>query len=86
MEIGTDDGIKLWINGKLVHANNAIRGLTPRQDTAAATLEQGWNDFLAKITQHTMGCGACIRVLTPDGALIDDLRCDPGRPAAPAKP
>jgi len=80
LEIGTDDGIKLWINGKLVHANNAIRGLTPRQDKAAATLNEGWNELLAKITQHTQGCGACLRILSPDGGPIEDLRCNPGKP------
>ena len=77
LEIGTDDGIKLWINGRLVHANNAIRGLTPAQDKATATLKAGWNDLLAKITQHTQGCGACIRVLAATGEPLDDLRCDP---------
>jgi len=80
LEIGTDDGVKLWINGKLVHANNAIRGLTPGQDKAAAALRQGWNDLLAKITQHTLGCGACVRIRHPDGRVIDGLRFD----AAPA--
>jgi len=85
LEIGTDDGIKLWINGKLVHANNAVRGLTPRQDKATANLEEGWNELLAKITQHTLGCGACIRILTADGAPLADIRCDPGQPASQSK-
>ena len=85
LEIGTDDGIKLWINGKLVHANNAVRGLTPRQDKATATLREGWNEFLAKITQHTVGCGACIRILTADGAPLENIRCDPGQPVSNSK-
>ena len=25
LEIGSDDGVKVWVNGKLVHANNAAR-------------------------------------------------------------
>lgn len=78
LDIGTDDGIKLWINGKLVHANNAIRGLTPGQDKAEAVLKQGWNDFFAKITQHTLGCAACIRLRNADGTPIDGLRFDAG--------
>jgi len=77
LDIGTDDGIKLWVNGKLVHANNAVRGLTPGADKAEAELREGWNDFFVKITQHTMGCGACIRVRGTDGAILDGLRCDP---------
>ncbi|HUU09926.1 MAG TPA: hypothetical protein VM431_05240, partial [Phycisphaerae bacterium] len=64
----------LWVNGKLVHANNAIRGFTPGQDKAEAVLKEDWNEFLAKITQHTMGCAACIRVRNPDGSVIEGLR------------
>lgn len=77
LDIGTDDGIKLWVNGELVHANNAVRGLTLDQDRASARLRQGWNDFLAKITQHTMGCGACFRLRSADGSRIEGYRCDP---------
>jgi hypothetical protein len=77
LDVGTDDGIKLWVNGELAHANNAVRGLTPDQDQAQARLRPGWNDFLAKITQHTMGCGACVRLRAADGSRIDGLRCDP---------
>jgi hypothetical protein len=41
LEIGSDDGIKLWINGKLVHAKNAMRPLQPGEDTAEAVLKEG---------------------------------------------
>jgi len=77
LALGVDDGVKLWINGQLVHANNAVRGLVPDQDKAQAALRQGWNDLLAKVTQHTAGCGLCLRVTTPDGALVEGLRVDP---------
>ena len=80
LDIGTDDGVKLWINGKLVHANNAIRGLQPGQDRACATLQKGPNEFLLKITQHTQGCGACVRIRRPDGPPVEDLRFRGARP------
>ena len=76
LAIGSDDGIKLWVNGKQVHANNAVRGLGPDQDKARAQLKCGWNDFLAKITQSTAGCGVCIRVRTADGKAIQGLCCE----------
>lgn len=76
LEIGTDDGVKLWINGALVHANNAVRGFTPGEDKAKATLKEGWNDFVVKITQHTLGCAAAIRVRNPDGTAIAGLRVE----------
>lgn len=74
---GADDGIKLWVNGEVVISNNAVRALTPDQDKGEATLKQGWNDFLAKISQHTLGCGACLRITTPEGATVEGLRVDP---------
>ena len=80
LDMGADDGIKVWVNGKLVHANNAVRGLTPEQDKATAVLNEGWNDVLVKITQHTMGCEACIRIRRPDGSVIDELRFVAGDP------
>jgi HEAT repeat protein len=77
LEIGSDDGIKLWVNGELAHANNAVRGLTPGQDRAQATLREGWNDFRAKITQQNAGCGMMLRVVTADGKEVPGLRFDP---------
>ncbi|GAG45169.1 unnamed protein product, partial [marine sediment metagenome] len=56
----------------------AVRGLGPGQDRAEAVLRQGWNEFLAKITQHTMGCGACIRIRNADGSLVEGMRFDSG--------
>lgn len=76
-KIGSDDGIKLWLNGNLVHANNAVRGLTPDQDRAAGDLHAGWNQLLAKITQHTVGCGFTIRVEGASGAEPPGLHWNP---------
>jgi HEAT repeat protein len=76
-EIGSDDGIKLWVNGELVHANNAIRGLAPGQDRAKGSLRQGWNDLLAKVTQVSAGCGMILRITDPAGAKSPGLRFEP---------
>ncbi len=76
--------MKIWVSGKLIHANNAIRGLQPAQDRAHVVLTEGWNDFLLKITQHTLGCGACVRIRSTDGAIIEGLRFATAATAAPA--
>ncbi|MHC4170967.1 MAG: PA14 domain-containing protein, partial [Planctomycetota bacterium] len=62
LRIGSDDGVKLWINGRLVHANNVARGFAPDQDSAAATLRKGENTILMKITQNSMPWGASLRI------------------------
>jgi hypothetical protein len=76
--IGSDDGIKVWVNGELVHANNAVRGLTPGQDRAKGRLREGSNDLLLKITQHTAGCGFTFRVLGEGGQAVQELRFEAG--------
>ncbi len=76
LAIGSDDGIKLWLNGSLVHATNAVRGLTPGQDRANASLKAGWNEVFAKVTQHTAGCGFTLQVLGQDGVPMADVRID----------
>lgn len=75
--LGSDDGIKLWLNGDLVHAHNAVRGLTPDEDKTKGRLRQGWNDLLAKITQHTAGCGMTLHITGEDGKDVPGLRLDP---------
>jgi hypothetical protein len=78
LDIGSDDGIKLWVNGKLVHAKNVMRPLKPGDDKAEAVLKEGWNDLLAKITQNNMGCGACVRLRGLDGSTLEGLRFEAG--------
>lgn len=76
-QIGSDDGIKLRVNGQLVHVHNAVRGLVRGQDRAQAHLRRGWNEIVVKLTQHTAGCGLWIEILQPDGSPIPDLVWDP---------
>jgi hypothetical protein len=60
----------------LVHANNAVRGLAPGQDQAKGRLRQGWNDLLAKITQHTVGCGLILQITAEDRTAVPGLRSE----------
>lgn len=76
-ELGSDDGIKLWVNGAVTHANNIDRGVVPGQDRAKGKLRPGWNDLLAKITQNGGGCGMSLRITAADGSELPGLRFDP---------
>ena len=80
LKIGSDDGIKLWINGELVHAHNTVRGLVPGQDQASARLQAGWNQLFVKLTQHTAGCGVWIEIHRPDDAPVPGLIWNPRGP------
>ncbi len=46
---GSDDGIKVWLNGQSVHENKIGRSALPDQDRVRATLRTGKNQLLVKI-------------------------------------
>jgi HEAT repeat protein len=76
LELGSDDAIKAWLNGKLVHANYTNRGVSPRQDLVKVRLQKGWNDFLLKVVNHEGGWGFCCRVRQPDGNALEGLKIE----------
>ena len=79
LELGSDDGAKVWLNGKLVHANNTARPIAPGSDKVPVTLCAGWNPLLLKITQNNLGWEFSARFVQPDGSHLEGLRAEPGR-------
>ena len=49
--LGSDDGIKAWVNGVNVLTKDRYGGWTADQFTTNITLESGWNQLLCKISQ-----------------------------------
>jgi hypothetical protein len=80
LELGSDDGIKVWLNGQVVHANNATRPCAPGQDKVNVKLKQGANTLLLKITQGGGEWSACCRVCRPDGKPLDGVTVAPNGP------
>ena len=74
LELGSDDGVKVWLNGKLVYSLNVARPLTPNSDKTDIVLNQGWNPLMMKITQNNQGWEFCVRIVTLDGKMIDGIR------------
>ena len=72
--MGSDDGIKVWLNGVVVHSSNVDRGQVVDQDMAPVKLKKGANELLLKITQGGGGWSACARLVGSDGLPIDGLR------------
>ena len=83
LNLGSDDGVKVWLNGTEVYANNTARPLKPESDKAAIALKQGWNILMLKITQNNMGWEFCARIVTPDGAPLSGLRFSAAPPQPP---
>ncbi|MCC6695967.1 MAG: HEAT repeat domain-containing protein [Candidatus Hydrogenedentes bacterium] len=65
--LGSDDGVKVWVNGEVVHSNNASRRVKIDNDKVPINLVAGRNTILLKIVQGGSGCGFCIRTMTADG-------------------
>ena len=94
LEAGSDDGIKAWLNGKLVHANSVARAAIPASDKANIMLNEGWNKLMLKITQNVGPWEFCGRIRNADGGKVEgiEVHClheepspvveqDPGKPA-----
>ena len=80
LQIGSDDGVKIWLNGHLVHANNAVRPCSPDQDKAAVKLKPGENTLLVKVTQGGGEWSLCCRLRAPDGKALSGVSVAPGGP------
>ncbi|MEN6577854.1 MAG: HEAT repeat domain-containing protein [Phycisphaerales bacterium] len=77
IELGSDDGVKVWLNGQLVHQNNAERPVQPGQDKADVTLKEGANLVLVKLTQGGGQWAMCVRFRAPDGGKLEGLKVEP---------
>jgi CubicO group peptidase (beta-lactamase class C family) len=59
--LGSDDGVKMWINGKEVHSNYIDRSLTIDNDIFEVTLTKGSNQLLLKIQNSRLDYGFALR-------------------------
>jgi alpha-galactosidase len=57
VSLGSDDGIKVWVNGVEILANNINRGVHPDQEFVDLVLKKGENKFLMKINNNQGGFG-----------------------------
>lgn len=64
--VGSDDGIKVWHNGRVVHTNDISRAALPLQDIVYLDLEPGGNDILFRVRNLTGESGLYIHYRTLD--------------------
>ena len=55
MLVGSDDAVKVWLNGELVHKAFLVRGAGDYQDFFSVTLKQGKNVLLVALDNHGHG-------------------------------
>jgi alpha-galactosidase len=57
LRCGSDDGIKVWLNGRVVLEKDVRRDYTAGEDEAPIYLNEGVNRLVVKITNHVAGWG-----------------------------
>ncbi len=67
--MGSDDGIKVWLNGDLIWSKEVGRSLTRDEDKVKAKLKKGENVLLLKICQGTGAWEYTVRLVDSDGRL-----------------
>lgn len=79
MFAGSDDAVKVWLNGEIVHENFVDRGAHDYQDVFRLTLKQGKNVLLVAVYEAYGGWsgffgfenGAVYEILPPRGLSVD---------------
>jgi hypothetical protein len=59
---GSDDALRVWINGRLVLQALALRAAHPDQDAATIELRQGKNEVVVEVSQGTGSWGLYLRL------------------------
>ena len=85
MRVGSDDSIKVWLNGKVVHNNPINRGAGDFQDRFTVNLKQGDNLLLVKVSERDGGWSMFIGIdadvnavykRPPDAVVSGDINGD----------
>jgi hypothetical protein len=70
LQVRSDDAIRLWLNGNLIHSNKASRGLADAVDTVAASFKAGPNVLIAKVINGVEPDGLNISFGSPSDAEV----------------
>lgn len=73
LELGTNDGCRVWWNGNLIHALNVGRPLTPGEDKLPVHLNQGVNTLMLAVFQQGGEWRATVKLTDPQGQPLPDV-------------
>ena len=78
--LGSDDRVKVFLNGLEIHKVPFGRGLRPDEDKINVILQKGWNRLMLKLDQGSGGWGFCARFSDLNLEQIPDLKFSARRP------
>jgi len=77
LTVGSDEGIRIWVNGKLVHDKQTRRPMTPDEDQIEVPVNAGDNTILVKLEQRIGPWTFSLRVLEPGAVLARKAEIGP---------
>lgn len=74
LRVGSDESLKVWLNGQLLLAHDRQRPLSHDQSVSHAMLRKGWNAILVKVGEQTGSWGFRARLTKPEGGPLEGLQ------------
>ena len=74
MKTGSDDQVKVFLNGKEVFKHAEPRPLEKDEDTTEVTLQKGVNVLVAKVVNEKVDWSFCVRFLDKDDKVLKGLK------------
>ncbi len=71
--MGSDDGVKAWLNGREVLLHDVNRAAIPGDDRAHIHLDKGWNSLLVKVRQGMAHWQFIAQIVGEDGQEVANL-------------
>lgn len=71
--LGSDDGVKVWVNGQISYLNNTLRGAVADDDTFKVRLNEGWNKLILKVSNGSGGWGVFARLQDKQGRFLNSI-------------
>ena len=72
MHVGSDDAIKVWLNGEVVHTNPVNRGASGFQEAFPVDLIAGDNLLMVKVSERSGGWSMFVGIETVGGGVSGD--------------
>jgi putative heme-binding domain-containing protein len=69
--LGSSAGIKVWLNGKLLHERSGERSLSARQDSVPVTLRAGLNRLLVRVEAGGRNWDYIVEIEDPLGRALE---------------
>jgi hypothetical protein len=73
LRIGSDDGVKIWLNDRIIWTNRTDRSIQIDQDVVPDELRKGRNRLLFKVDQGIGSWGMIFRITDLTGRPIQSL-------------